>query len=107
MSEARTPEEDTIRPDKSLVPESRADDIEGPTPEEEMRGAQPPGHDPAADSVREHETRETGATADVVDLDDVDETGSLRTAHKPSDGYQGPDPEEDEKGDASDEDQGT
>jgi hypothetical protein len=79
-----------------------------PTPmrDEEMRGAQPPGHDPAADSVHEHEVRPSGAVADVVDIDDVDETGSLRTAHNPSEEYDGPDPEEDAKGDASDEDQG-
>ncbi len=77
-----------------------------PTREEEMRGAQPPGHDSAADSVQEHEIRPTGAVADVVDIDEVDETGSLRSAHKPSQGYDGPDPEEDAKGDASDEDQG-
>ena len=81
-------------------------DQETRTREEEMRGARPPGHDPEADSVQEHEVRPTGAVADVVDIDDVDETGSLRTAHKQSGEYHGPDPEEDARGDASDEDQG-
>lgn len=80
MSEARVPEEDSIRPESGAMPPSRTDDAAGPTPEEEIRGAQPP-NDSSDDSVREHDTRETGNVADVVDIDQVDETGSLRSAH--------------------------
>jgi hypothetical protein len=81
MSEARTPEEDMIGPRNNESPPSRAEGDAGPTPEEEMRGAQPPNDSPD-DSVVEHQTQATGKTADIVDLDELDSTGSGRSAHK-------------------------
>jgi hypothetical protein len=56
---------------------------ETPSREEELRGAQPP-NDSERDSVLEHERRESGKTADVVDVYEFDETGLLRTAHPAS-----------------------
>jgi hypothetical protein len=52
----------------------------GPTTEEEMRGAQPPNADPLGSPVVEHETRQTGNTAEVADLDEGNEAGSGRSA---------------------------
>ena len=82
VSEARVPEEDTIPPDRARTPPSRTEEHEGPTPEEEMRGAQPPNHEPGSPLV-EHENRPTGKTADVVDVDRLSETGSGRSAQPP------------------------
>jgi hypothetical protein len=45
-----------------------------------MRGAQPPDADPEGGPVVEHEARQTGNNAEVVDLDEVNETGSGRSA---------------------------
>jgi hypothetical protein len=84
VSEARTPEEDTIEPKSDAMPHSRVEGDSGPTPEEEMRGAQPRTDSPE-DSVDEHELRTT----------------------RESDEYHGPDPDDDVRGDAADEDQGT
>ena len=47
-----------------------------------MRGAQPPNDDPDGSPFVEQETRPTGKTADIVDLDEVNETGSGRSAHE-------------------------
>ena len=80
MSEARFPEEDTIPPDSTRTPPSRTAQHKGPTPEEEMRGAQPPNDDPDGSPFVEQETRLTGKTADIVNLDEVNETGSGRSA---------------------------
>lgn len=82
MSEARVPEEDTIPTDRTRTPPPRTEEHEGPTPEEEMRGARPPNHS-LANPLVEHETRPTGNTADVVDVDRLNETGSGRSAHPP------------------------
>jgi hypothetical protein len=81
MSEVRTTEEETPE-DDSTNAESAQPAPAGPTHEEEMRGAQAPNHDPSGDAVRQHDTRETGKVQDVVDLDEVDETGALRSAHR-------------------------
>lgn len=81
MSEARTPENDTIPPDSTRTPPSRTAEHQGPTPEEEMRGAQPPNDDPEGSPFVEQETRPTGELPDVVDLDEINETGSGRSAH--------------------------
>jgi hypothetical protein len=62
------------------IPAARADEP-GPTPEQEMRGAQPRSDDSSGSRAVEHETRPTGKTADVVDLDEVNETGSGRSTH--------------------------
>ena len=64
------------------VSPSRAERPGGPTTEEEMRGAQPPNADPLGNPVVEHEARQTGNTAEVVDLDEVNETGAGRSAHR-------------------------
>jgi len=61
------------------VSPARAQRPGGPTTEEEMRGAQPPNGDLGNPGV-EHETRQTGKTAEVVDLDEVNEAGSGRSA---------------------------
>ena len=61
------------------VSPARAQRPGGPTTEEEMRGAQPPNGDLGNPGV-EHETRQTGNTAEVVDLDEVNEAGSGRSA---------------------------
>jgi hypothetical protein len=83
VSEARVPEEETIAPDRSRMLPSRTDGQSGPTPQEEMRGAKAPNDEPSGESVVEHETRPSGKTADVVDIDQLDdETGSGRSAHK-------------------------
>ena len=63
-------------------PEAARAEPKRPTQEEEMRGAQAPNHDPSGDAVRQHDVRDTGKVQDVVDLDQVDETGSLRSAHR-------------------------
>jgi len=63
------------------VSPARAQRPGGPTTEEEMRGAQPPNADPLGNPVVEHEARQTGNTAEVVDLDEVNETGAGRSAH--------------------------
>lgn len=81
MSEARFPEEDSIPPDSARTPPLRTAHHQGPTPEEEMRGAQPPNDDPEGSPFVKQETRPTGKTADIVDLDEIDETGSGRSAH--------------------------
>jgi len=47
-----------------------------------MRGAQAPNDDPSGDAVRQRDVRATGKVQDVVDLDEVDETGALRSAHR-------------------------
>jgi len=66
------------------VSPSRAERPGGPTTEEEMRGAQPPNGDLGNPGV-EHETRQTGNTAEVVDLDELNETGAGRSAHRSHD----------------------
>ena len=78
----RTPEEVTVQSDNSASPESARAAPAGPTHEEEMRGAQAPNHDPSGDSVRQRDVRDTGKVQDVVDLDQVDETGAVRSAHR-------------------------
>jgi len=70
---------------QSEIPPSRTEGERGPSPEEEMRGAQPPNDDPDGARV-EHEPRPSGNTAEVVDLDHVNETGSARSAHRPKNG---------------------
>jgi hypothetical protein len=62
------------------APPSRTENDAGPSPEEEMRGAQPPNADRLIGSVGEHEVRRTGKTGEVVDLDEVTETDSGRSA---------------------------
>jgi hypothetical protein len=79
VSEARTPEEESIPP--AGTPPSHIEEPQGPTPEEEMRGAQPTNDDPDGAPFVEQEVRPSGKTADVVDLDEVNETGSGRSAH--------------------------
>jgi hypothetical protein len=79
MSHTRT-EEETLHPDNT--PESGPTAPTGPTHEEEMRGAQAPNHDPSGATVRQHDVRDTGKVQDVVDLDQVDETGALRSGHR-------------------------
>jgi hypothetical protein len=64
------------------TPPSRTAEQRGPTSEEELRGAQPPNHDPEGNTVVDREPRVTGQTADVVDLDQVSATGSSRSAHR-------------------------
>jgi len=81
MSKIRTTEEETPE-DVSTTNAESAQPAPGPTHEEEMRGAQAPNHDPSGDAVRQHDTRDTGKVLDVVDLDEVDETGALRSAHR-------------------------
>jgi len=76
MSEERA--EDTRR---ETGAKSADDEQRGPTQEEEMRGAQAPNDDPSGDAVLQHDVRDTGKVQDVVDLDEVNETGSLRSAH--------------------------
>lgn len=61
------------------TPPSRTEDDAGPTPEEEMRGAQAPNAEPGGPAV-EYETGVSGNTAEVPDLDEVTETGSGRSA---------------------------
>ena len=79
MSEEHT--EDTSA--SNAGPKRADDEQRGPTQEEEMRGAQAPNDHPSGDAVRQHDVRETGTVQDVVDLDEVTETGSLRSAHRP------------------------
>jgi hypothetical protein len=81
MSETRNPEGRTSQSDNSTNPEDAQSAPTGPTPEEEMRGAQAPNHDPAGDAVRQRDVG-TGKVQEVVDLDEVDETGALRSAHR-------------------------
>jgi hypothetical protein len=63
------------------TPPSRSEDDAGPSHEEEMRGAQPPNAEPSRPPIVEREDRPTGKTAEIVDLDEVNETGSGRSAH--------------------------
>jgi hypothetical protein len=62
------------------TPPSRTAEQRGPTPEEELRGAQPPKEDSQGTAAVEREPRVTGLTADIVDLDQVKTTGSSRSA---------------------------
>ena len=82
MSETRTPEEETPQSDNSTNLEDAQSVPTGLTQEEEMRGAHAPNHDPAGDMVRQRDFRDNGKVQDVVDLDEVDETGALRSAHR-------------------------
>ena len=81
MSADSTHQQHAAQPDSENEHSERDGEQKTPSREEEMRGAQPPNDDPSGSAVREREARPTGNTADVVDLDDVDETGSLRSAH--------------------------
>ena len=80
MPEIRITEEET--PEDASTNAESAQPAPGPTHEEDMRGAQAPNHDPSGDAVRQHDTRDTGKVQEVVDLDEVDETGALRSAHR-------------------------
>ena len=82
MSETRIPQEETPQPDDPTNAESAQPAPAGPTHEEEMRGAQAPNHDPSGHAVRQRDVRDTGKVQDVVDLDEVDETGALRSGHR-------------------------
>ena len=64
-----------------MSPVNSDDQQRGPTHEEELRGAQAPNHDPYGDAVPERDVRDTGNVQDVVDLDEVNESEGLRSAH--------------------------
>jgi hypothetical protein len=80
--EHETAQDDEREPLSQPTPPSRTAEQRGPTPEEELRGAQPPNDDPEVNAVVEREDRVSGTTADIVDLDQVSPTGSSRSAHR-------------------------